>query len=67
MVLVKNFGEYRANIFVAIGILYLVKSMQAHPCTRKEVSKIKGVQCSAERFVNTKRLHTWRVMQLIKL
>ena len=44
MVLVKNFGQYRANIFVAIGILYLVKSMLALPCTREEVSKIKGVQ-----------------------
>ena len=64
MVLVKKFGQYRANIVVAIGILFLVKSMQAHPCTRKEVNKIKGVQCSAERFVNTKGLRTWTVMQL---
>ena len=64
MVLVKNFGQYRANIFVAIGILYLVKSMLALPCTREEVSKIKGVQCSAERFANTKSLHSWTVMQL---
>ena len=48
--------HYRVNIFVAIGIPHLVKSMQAvhgDPYMRKQLSKIKGVQrCSAERFEN---------------
>ena len=47
---------YRVNIFVTIGIPYLVKSMQAvhgDPYMRKQLSKIKGVQrCSTERFDN---------------
>ena len=48
--------HYRVNIFVTIGIPYLVKSMQAvhgDPYMRKQLSKIKGVQrCSTERFEN---------------
>ena len=54
------------NIFVAIGIPHLVKSMQAvhgDPYMRKQLSKIIGVQrCSAGRFENA-YTYTWTVTQ----
>ena len=40
-------GAYRENIFVPIGIPYLVKSARCawYPYMRKQGSEIKGVQC----------------------